>query len=84
MQLARVIAFALLALAARTAFADDHAEISTELFEEKRAGDKGGLQVIHPEADVGQDLGSHVDVDLGYSADAVSGATSPVYQVDAV
>jgi hypothetical protein len=84
LQLARVIAFALLSLAARTAFADDHAEISTELFEEKRAGDKGGLQVIHPEADVGQDLGSHVDIDLGYSADAVSGATSPVYQVDAV
>jgi len=84
LQLARVIALALVSLAARAAFADDHAEVSTEVFEEKRAGDKGGLSVIHPAADVGQDLGDHVNLDLGYSADVVSGATSPVYQVDAV
>jgi hypothetical protein len=84
LQLARVIALALALCAARTALADDHAEVSTEIFEEKRSGDKGGLSVIHPAADVGQDLGSHVNIDLGYSADAVSGATSPVYQVDAV
>ncbi|HEY3801764.1 MAG TPA: DUF3570 domain-containing protein [Kofleriaceae bacterium] len=82
--LARSVAFAIVALTVRTAFADDHAEVSTEIFEEKRSGDKGGLSVIHPAADVGQDLGDHVNLDLGYSADAVSGATSPVYQVDAV
>jgi hypothetical protein len=84
LQLARVIAIGLVSLAARAALADDHAEVSTEVFEEKRAGDKGGLSVIHPAAEVGQDLGDHVNLDLGYSADAVSGATSPVYQVDAV
>jgi hypothetical protein len=68
----------------RAAVADDRAEVSTSVFEEKRAGDKGGLTVIHPQLDVGTDLGSHVSLDLGYSADAVSGATATVYQVDAV
>ena len=54
------------------------------MFEERRQGDKGGLTVVHPQVDVGGDIGSHVSLDAGYSADAVSGATSTVYQVDAV
>jgi len=54
------------------------------VFEERRQGDKGGLTVVHPQVDVGGDIGSHVSLDAGYSADAVSGATSTVYQVDAV
>ena len=54
------------------------------MFEERRQGDKGGLTVVHPQLDVGGDIGSHVSLDAGYAADAVSGATSTVYQVDAV
>ena len=84
MQLGRYIALGLCLIAVRTARADDRAEVSTSVFEEKRSGDKGGLTVIHPQADVGTDIGSHVSLDAGYSADAVSGATSTVYQVDAV
>lgn len=84
MQLTRTIAIGLLVVSAHAAFADDRAEVSTSVFEERRQGDKGGLTVIHPQLDVGGDLGSHVALDAGYSADAVSGATSTVYQVDAV
>ena len=87
MQLSRSIALALLALivgSAHAALADDRAEISTSIFEERRAGDKGGLTVVHPQLSVGTDLGSHVTMDASYSADAVSGATATTYQVDAV
>lgn len=71
-------------VAPSVAFGDDRAEISSSVFAEQRAGDKGGLVVVHPQADVGTDLGKHVSLDFGYSADAVSGATATVYQVDAV
>jgi hypothetical protein len=64
--------------------AEDSAEVSTSVFAEKRDGGKGGLTVIHPQADFGVDLGRYVTLDAGYSADAVSGATATVYQVDAV
>ena len=64
--------------------AEDRAELSTSLFEEKRAGDKGGLTVVHPQVDIGADLGRYVTFDAGYAADAVTGATSTTYQVDAV
>lgn len=84
MQLKLAIALLLALLCARFAHADDKAEVSTSLFEEKRAGDKGGLTVVHPQADVGFDVGSHVDLNLGYAADAVTGATASTYQVDAV
>ncbi len=67
-----------------SARADDRAEVGTSVFAEKRDGGKGGLTVIHPQADFGIDLGKYVTLDAGYSADAVSGATSVVYQVDAV
>jgi hypothetical protein len=70
--------------AAATARADDRAEISTSLFAESREGGKGGLTVIHPQADVGVDLGRFVTLDASYAADAVSGATSVIYQADAV
>ena len=39
-----------------------------------RDGDKGGLTVVHPQVDLGIDLGQHVTLDAGYSADAVSAA----------
>jgi len=66
------------------AHADDRAEVSTAVFSEQRAGGKGGLTVVHPQVDLGTDIGNHVSLDIGYSADAVSGATATVYQVDAV
>lgn len=77
-------AAALLAFACGTAIAEDRTEVSTMLFAEKRDGDKGGLVVVHPQASFGVDLGRFVTFDLGYAADAVTGATASVYQVDAV
>ncbi|MBS1118877.1 MAG: hypothetical protein H6Q90_1105 [Deltaproteobacteria bacterium] len=69
---------------AAVASAEDRTEVSTALFVEKRDGDKGGLVVVHPQALFGIDLGRFVSLDFAYAADAVSGATSTVYQVDAV
>ncbi len=66
------------------ALADDRAEVSTSIFAEKREGANGRLTVIHPQALFGVDLGRFVTLDVGYAADAVSGATASVYQVDAV
>jgi hypothetical protein len=66
------------------AHAEDRAEVSTAFFVESRAGEKGGLTVIHPQVLLGFDLGSHVDVAVSYAADAVTGATASVYQVDAI
>jgi Protein of unknown function (DUF3570) len=71
-------------LAASPAAAEDRAEVSTALFVETRDGSKGGLTVIHPQANFGIDLGRFVTLDAAYAADAVSGATSVIYQVDAV
>jgi len=82
--LAGLATVAALGVAATAAFADDRAEVSTSLFAEKRDGGKGGLTVIHPQADFGIDLGRFVSLDASYSADAVSGATSVIYQADAV
>jgi len=84
MRLQLTIAITALAALAPPARADDRAEISTSLFAEKRDGGKGGLTVIHPQADFGIDLGRFVTLDASYAADAVSGATSTIYQVDAV
>jgi len=77
-------ALAATALAATPARADDRAEVSTSLFAEKRDGGKGGLLVVHPQADLGVDLGRFVTLDASYAADAVSGATSVIYQADAI
>ena len=81
--LAGVLALGL-GLGLKVAHADDRAEVSTSLFAEKRDGSKGGLTVVHPQADFGIDLGRFVTLDAAYSADAVSGATSVIYQADAV
>jgi len=80
----QLAALALVAAAASTARADDRADVSTSLFAEQRDGGKGGLTVIHPQADFGVDLGRFVSLDASYAADAVSGATSVIYQADAV
>lgn len=80
MQLKLAIAVVLFA---HVAYAEDRAEVSTTVFAEQRDGNQGGLLVIHPQADVGTDIGKHVTLDLGYAADAVSGATATTFQVDA-
>jgi len=80
----KIGALVVLLVSATAAYADDRAEVSTMLFAEKRDGNKGGLTVVHPQADIGVDLGRYVSMDVGYSADAVSGATASVYQVDAI
>ena len=79
---AAAVAVIVTALAAPAARADDRAEVSTALFAEKRAGDKGGLMVVHPQMLFGIDLGRYVSLDVAYAADIVSGATASVYQVD--
>src|SRR3954469_24268218 len=79
----RLAALAVL-LATGTAVAEDRSEVSTLVFAEKRDGSKGGLLVVHPQASLGFDLGRFVEIGVDYAADAVSGATSSVYQVDAV
>ena len=43
----------------------------------------GGLSVVHPQADV-EIAGETASLQLGYSADVVSGATASVFSVDAV
>ncbi len=68
----------------RSAHADDKVDFTTTWYQESRRGDKGGLTVIHPQLDLGVDLGDTVALDVGYTADAVSGATAKVYSVDAV
>lgn len=67
-----------------TAMAEDQVDITTTWFQENRRGGKGGLTVIHPEVDLGVDLGEHTSLAASYTADAVSGATAKVYAVDAV
>lgn len=73
----------LLLLATQVAYAEDRAEVSTTVFAEQRDGGQGGLMVLHPQADVSTEFGKHVSLDLGYAADAVSGATATTFQVDA-
>jgi hypothetical protein len=79
------LAIVLLALAGAEARGEDRTAVSTTLFVENRdSNGKGGLVVVHPQASFGIDLGRFVTFDIAYSADAVSGATATIYQVDAV
>lgn len=66
------------------ALAEDRADFTTTWYQERRRGSLGGLTVVHPQFDLGVDAGEHTSIDLGYSADAVTGATAAVYSVDAV
>ncbi|HVK74162.1 MAG TPA: DUF3570 domain-containing protein [Kofleriaceae bacterium] len=72
------------ALLASPAAAEDKVDLTTTWYQENRQGGLGGLTVIHPQLDIGIDVGEHVTLDIGYSADAVTGATATVYAVDAV
>lgn len=89
MQLTRAAAaFALagaaLAAGRGSARADDKVDLTTTWYQENRQGGQGGLTVIHPQLDLGVDAGEHTSLSVGYTADAVSGATAAVYAVDAV
>ena len=79
-----ILGLALVAPLVAPAAADDKVDLTTTWYQEKRQGGLGGLTVVHPQLDVGTDLGEHTSLDLGYSADAVTGATATVYAVDAV
>jgi hypothetical protein len=67
-----------------SAGAEDRIDLTTTWYQESRRGGLGGLTVIHPQLDLGLDLGDTVTVEAGWSADAVTGATAAVYSVDAV
>ncbi|WP_428261836.1 DUF3570 domain-containing protein [Haliangium sp.] len=69
---------------APAARADDRVDFTTTWYQEQRRGGQGGLTVVHPQFDVGVDMGEHTTLDVGYSADVVTGATASVYQVDAI
>lgn len=66
------------------AWADDAVDFTTTWYQEKRQGGLGGLTVVHPQLDIGADVGESFTLDLGYAADAVTGATATVYSVDAI
>tara|TARA_R110002096_G_scaffold44526_8_gene120250 strand:+ start:57784 stop:59025 length:1242 start_codon:yes stop_codon:yes gene_type:complete len=66
------------------AHAEDRVDSTTTWYQERRKGNLGGLTVVHPQLDIGVDVGDNTTLDLGYSADAVSGATAAVYSTDAV
>jgi hypothetical protein len=83
LQLIRTAALVLL-VAEGAARADDHVETTNTWYEESRRGGKGGLTVLSPMFDLAFDLGESTNVDLGYTADAVTGATAAIYSVDAV
>jgi hypothetical protein len=76
-------------LLATPAFAEDRVDSTVTWFSERRAEGES-LQVIHPQLDLGIDLGGVLSLGGSYSADIVSGATPSIYaaprpgEVDAV
>lgn len=78
------LAVIVLVATAVPAVAEDKIDFTTTWYQENRQGGLGGLTVIHPQLDLGIDAGEKVSLELGYSADAVTGATATVYAVDAV
>ena len=58
--------------------ADDRVDTTVTYFNERRPEGKS-LTVIHPQFDVGIDLGGVVTIGGGYEADVVSGATPSIY-----
>jgi hypothetical protein len=77
LQLRQPIALFLLALPA-LALADDRVDTTVTWFQERRPGSRS-LTVVHPQMDLGFDLGDSVTFTGGYEADIVSGATPAVY-----
>ena len=70
--------------AIQSARAEDRSQFTTTWFQQLRRGPLGGLSVVHPRGDVSVSVSDRSSVELGYSADIVSGATPALYSVDAV
>lgn len=79
-----LFALALTLLAPTLALAEDRVDTTVTWFGERRVGDRGGLNIVHPQFDFGVDAGENVGFTAGYDADIVSGATLAIYSVDAV
>ena len=58
--------------------ADDRVDTTLTWFQEQRSA-SDSLTVVHPQLDVGFDVGDHLAIGLGYQADIVSGATESIY-----
>jgi Protein of unknown function (DUF3570) len=58
--------------------ADDRVDTTITYFNERRPEGKS-LTVVHPQFDLGVDLGGVVTLGAGYEADVVSGATPSIY-----
>jgi hypothetical protein len=71
-------AAALLMLVALPARADDRVDTTVTWMSERRV-EGGSLTVVHPQFDLGLDLGENFSLSAGYEADVVSGATSRLY-----
>lgn len=84
MRASPAITCVVLVASAAVAHAEDKVDFTTTWYQEQRQGGLGGLTVIHPQLDLGIDAGEKVSFEVGYSADAVTGATATVYSVDAV
>jgi hypothetical protein len=76
MQLGQRVALVL--LVAAVAHADDRVDSTVTFFQERRPEGRA-LTVVHPQVDLGVDLGSVVTLGAGYEADIVSGATPSIY-----
>jgi hypothetical protein len=74
----RLLAALLVAASATGALADDRFDSTVTWFQEKRPEGKS-LTVIHPQVDLGVDLGSVISLGAGYDADIVTGATASIY-----
>jgi len=74
----RIVAFIVVGIFAGNAWADDRVDSTVTWFQERRPEGKS-LTVIHPQVDLGVDLGSVVSLGAGYEADIVSGATPSIY-----
>jgi hypothetical protein len=72
------VSVAVLLLLPSLAHAEDRADTTVTWFQERRAEGKS-LTVIHPQVDLGVDLGSWFSIGAGYEADIVSGATPSIY-----
>jgi hypothetical protein len=57
---------------------EDRFDSTVTWFQERRAGGTS-LTVIHPQVDVGVDVGNVLSIGAGYQADVVSGATPTIY-----
>jgi len=69
---------AALLLVSSVARAEDRFDSTVTWFQERREGGKA-LTVIHPQVDVGVDVGNVLSLGAGYQADVVSGATPTIY-----